>query len=133
MKQTKKYFANILILFFLFSPFLLQAADSTLVFCNTGQPNPDGTYPNPCGWPQLIELSQKIINFAILLILPIAAVVLSYAGFLIMSSGGDEGKVKKAKEMFTKVAIGIAWILAAWLVVNTILNALLAPGYSLLK
>jgi hypothetical protein len=128
-KKIRPIFLNLIVLSLLISPLIVQAAGSSLVFCNQTYDatlnGGKGGFTVPCGWQQLIQLAQKLINYLILIAIPIAAVTFAYAGFLILSSGGNSGKVEKGKEIFMKVAIGMAWILAAWVVINTILGALL--------
>src|ERR1035437_8264631 len=85
-----------------------------------------------CGWKDLVILAGNLIRFLIYIAIPLAALSFAWAGFTIMTAAGDEGKVKKGKEIFEKVAYGIVFALAAWLIVNVILTALLAPGISLL-
>lgn len=132
MKTITRICANVVILTILMSPFMLSAAESNLIFCNTGTPNAQGEFSDPCGWREFVSLGQRFINYLILLIIPLATVTFAWAGFTILTAGGNAGQVQKGKEMFSKVAIGIAWALAAWLVINTILNALVGDGYSLL-
>lgn len=122
-----------MVLAVLISPLVISAADNDLVFCNTGTPNAQGEFDKPCGWREFVDLGQRFINFLIILIIPLATVTFAYAGFTILTAGGNAGQVQKGKEMFTKVATGIAWALAAWLIINTILNALVGDGYSLLR
>ena len=77
-----------------------------------------------CNFAQLMAMVDRIVDFIIDLILPIGAIVISYVGFLYLSSGGSPETRKKAKGIFVKVVIGIIFILAAWLIVNTIFWAL---------
>lgn len=114
---------------------VVAAAETNLVFCNTGKPDASGNFSTNCGFPELIDLAQRFINFLILKIaIPVAAVSFSYAGYLILTAAGNSGQVAKGKEVFVKVGIGLMWMLAAWLVVDLILTALLSnSGYSLLK
>ena len=114
---------------------IVVAAETNLVFCNTGKPDASGNFSTNCGFPELIDLAQRFINFLILKIaIPVAAVSFSYAGYLILTAAGNSGQVAKGKEVFVKVGIGLMWMLAAWLVVDLILTALLSnSGYSLLK
>lgn len=78
----------------------------------------------PCDYNKAIELVERIINFIIILIIPISAIAFVYAGALLLFSGASPDKRSKAKSVFLKVAIGIAIILAAWLIVKTILVSL---------
>lgn len=56
---------------------------------------------------------------------PVAAGVLAWAGFIMMTSGDNAGKRSEAKKMILKVFIGFAFILSAWIIVGTITNTLL--------
>ncbi len=86
----------------------------------------------PCDYGYLIFLVNELINTMILLSTILAAVVFAYIGFILLTSGGDPGAMTKAKEMFGKVLKGYLWILFAWIIVYTITNTLLDPGYTLL-
>lgn len=86
-----------------------------------------------CDFAALIELVRRLINFLVIISTFLATAVFAYAGFLLLTSGGNESAKTKAKDMFFKVLKGYLWILAAWLVVYTIISTLLKSGYSLLK
>ncbi|KKR29900.1 MAG: hypothetical protein UT61_C0019G0017 [Candidatus Woesebacteria bacterium GW2011_GWA1_39_8] len=55
---------------------------------------------------------------------PVAAGVFAWAGFKLMTTGIADEK-SAAKEMIWKVFIGLVFILAAWIIVGTIIKALL--------
>lgn len=92
----------------------------------------DGTADDPCTFASLIELVKALITDLVLLSTLLAVAAFCYAGFLLLTSGGNEGAKTKAKDVFVKVLKGYLWILAAWLIVYTITNTLLNSGYSLL-
>lgn len=100
-----------------------------LVFCNT-KLDAAGKYTDPCGYYELIKLAQTVITDLIILATLLATVVFIYAGFKLMTSGGDPGAAKEAKEMLMKVVWGFLWILVAWIVVYTIMNTLLKPEFN---
>ena len=77
-----------------------------------------------CGFADAITLIQNVIEYIFILILPIAAIVFAYAGFLLLSSGGNSSKRDAAKKAMVNVVIGIVVILLAWLLVKTILVSL---------
>lgn len=77
-------------------------------------------------------LVENIINFIFILASIFATAVIAWAGMLLLTSRGDEGQMKKAKEMIWKVVWGYVWILVAWLLVYTISNALLKDDFFLL-
>lgn len=88
-----------------------------------------GAKGDECDFEQLVALGRRIITWLLFVAVFIAMVLFAYAGFLYMSSGGDEGKVKKAHDIFRKVIIGFIIALAAWLIVYTITSTLLSDEF----
>lgn len=79
-----------------------------------------------CDFSHLVLLVQRVINFLIFtLAFPISALMFAYAGILMLTAGGKEGQIKKAKSVFWGVAVGLVLMLAAWLIVYTITNTLI--------
>lgn len=96
-----------------------------LVFCNNEpDPNNPGQFLNPCTFASLVDLARRVIRFLILISIPLAAISFAWAGTLYISAAGNPGKISKAHEIFKKTLIGFVFILAAWLIVYTIINAL---------
>ena len=91
------------------------SAESGLVPC-------DGA---DCGFNDLIQLAQNLINWMVYISVPIAAIVFTWAGMLYVTAAGDPGKIAKAHGLFKNVALGFVIVLAAWLIVYTITNSLL--------
>jgi hypothetical protein len=81
-----------------------------------------------CTFYDLVAATKKVINVAIEYALFFSVVVIAFAGFKYMKSGDNPGERKKANDMLKSVAIGIGWILAAWLIVTLITNTLLGSG-----
>ncbi len=77
-----------------------------------------------CNFVDFMGLIQRLIGYIFVLVLPIAAIVFAYAGFLFITSGGDPGKKTAAKNAMTKLLIGIVVIMMAWLLVKTVLTSL---------
>lgn len=78
----------------------------------------------PCDWNGLMALINGLISFILFdLAIPIAAIMFAYAGFLMVTAGGGEGKTK-AKAIFANTLIGLIFAVAAWLIVNTLLSIL---------
>ncbi|MEK7514589.1 MAG: pilin [Patescibacteria group bacterium] len=92
----------------------------------------DGTPQSPCNFTQLLCLAKNIINFLIVASTSLAVISFIYAGYLYLTAGGDMTKVKKAHQVFLMVLLGFIAVLSAWVLVNTIVNALLKGGYSFL-
>lgn len=70
----------------------------------------------------------SLISAAISTILAILGVVLVlyiiYAGWLWMTSGGTDEKVKKAKEMIKNAVVGLLLIMAAYAIASFVISAL---------
>lgn len=77
-----------------------------------------------CNYNDLIAAIKKTINVATMFALAFTVVILAYAGFKYLTSQGNPGKIGEANKMFWKVAEGIVYMLAAWLIVHFILVAL---------
>ena len=110
---------NVLVMGILLSPLLISAdgGGGGLVPC-------DGVN---CTYKDFINLIKNVVIFLIKIGVAFSAVVFAYAGWLYMTSGGDEGKVKQAHEMLTKVLWGFLFALGAFLIVQLISNQL---GYN---
>lgn len=80
----------------------------------------NGRVLNSCGYTDLIQLGINVMGFAIYMMAVLSVFSFVYAGYLYMSSGGDPGAIKKAHQIFTKVALGIFFTLGAWLIVHQI-------------
>lgn len=78
-----------------------------------------------CDFNDLIVTINRVINFLIFYIaFPIVALVAAWAGIKLLTSGGDPGAKKDAKEMFKKVIIGLVLALLCWIIVKLILMTL---------
>lgn len=138
---AKNLFAPFTLAFFAGSTLLLVfsmvflPATASAAFFGLEKPNliVCGDFDNPqnptanheCTFTDVVVLAKNLVNFAFYLSVPAVVLLLSYAGYLYMTSAGDEGKVGQAHTIFTNVAIGFCIILAAWLIVVTLLRTLL--------
>jgi hypothetical protein len=81
-----------------------------------------------CGFDQFIHLINNVIHFALFdLALPIAAVMFAYAGFKLVTSGGNTEARNTAKNVFTNTAIGLVLAFGCWVIVKALFIVL---GYS---
>ncbi|MFZ2523066.1 MAG: pilin [Minisyncoccia bacterium] len=106
------------ILYFLI-PHIAKAQGSTsgwVYICGSGN--------GDCTWSDLVAAVRHFINQATVLAIGFCVVVIAWAGFKYMTSEGNPGKIKEATGMFTKVAIGMAFIIGAWAIVTLIGTAL---------
>ncbi len=76
-----------------------------------------------CGFSDAIRLIQRVIEYIFILVLPIMAIMFAYAGYLYLTSGGSKTKRDAAKKAMTNSIIGVVVIMAAWLIVKTIVVA----------
>ncbi|MDO8548110.1 MAG: pilin [bacterium] len=99
----------------------------SLVQCGTGVGS-NYTGATSCEACNLAKLVSNIINFVIGLSIPIAAVLFAWAGILYFTSGARAANMEQAKKIFSSVLIGFLIAITAWLVINTLLHALLDKG-----
>lgn len=81
-----------------------------------------------CTFDDLILATKNLINKVIPIVLGLTVITIAYAGFIYMTEGASAGGRSKANNMFKNVAIGIFFILAAWMIVNLIANVLVSPS-----
>jgi len=94
----------------------------------------DGVIANPCDFNYLIELVNNVITFLLFTIAtPLVALIVAYAGFIMIFNNGNSEKATKAKHIMTNVVIGYVVALAAWLIIKTIMVSLGYTGPMLLK
>jgi len=79
-----------------------------------------------CGYDEFLALISRVIKFILFdLAIPIAAIMFFYAGFLMITAGGESaGARSKAKSIFTNTLIGLALAAGAWVIIHTLLAIL---------
>jgi|SRR3990167_7654667 len=123
LSRNKKVILFVLTLVLVVSPVLSSAAESSEPFKIIPTCANDD-----CGFYDLLALINNIVDFVIMISLPIAAGVIAWAGFNMMMDAGNGSKRKESIEMIKKVMIGFAIILVSWIVVSTLLGVLLKGG-----
>ncbi len=83
------------------------------------------TLVNPINVSSLDGLVSKILGIAIIVAVPIAALLIIYAGFMYVLAQGDPAKVKTAHQILLWTVVGIAIILGAWAMVQIIQGTVL--------
>ncbi len=96
---------------------LAQETPGGLIPCGTK------ANPAPCDFNSFIALINKVINFVLLyMAVPIAAIMFAYAGFKLVTAGGEAAHARTAaKEIFINTVIGLILAVDAWLIIKTIL------------
>lgn len=114
MNNIKKFGFILFSLILILSPFLMFAQGDGLVPCT-----------DDCDFNKFLELINKVLHYVVIgLAVPIMAIMFCYAGFLMLTSGGEASQKTKAKKIFTNVAIGFIIAAAAFIIVKFILNLL---------
>ena len=72
----------------------------------------------------LPELIGNIIAVLLSVLGIIFVVLIVYAGFLYLTAGGEDDKVKKAKKLLTQSVIGLVIIVAAYAIAAFVIDAL---------
>lgn len=104
------------------SPVLAHAQDSGIVKCG-----PQGSQ-KLCELKDLFELLIGIYNFLLGMAGIVALGLLIYGGVQMLLYSVDEEHVKRGKSTITQALIGLAVILLAYIIVNTLLVALGVSG-----
>jgi len=77
-----------------------------------------------CDFGDVVETTNKIINWIIAIAVSVSAIMFAYAGFLYMTAQGDLSQMKRGRDIFTNVVIGFAIMLSAWLIIKLIVTTL---------
>jgi hypothetical protein len=109
-----KWFASLLVVFL---PQLVSAQAGGLVTCA----GPD------CDMCDFVNMINGIVDWLFGFLVLAAVLALMVAGFKLVVSAGNESAMSNAKSMFTNIIIGFVIVLSAWLIVDTIMKAFLAP------
>ncbi len=80
---------------------------------------------SPCELCDFFLLIMNIYDFIVFkLAPPVAGLLIVIAGALFLTSGGSEERVSQAKKIFVNVIIGLVFIYASWLIVNSIIQVI---------
>lgn len=93
--------------------------------------NPGGFVPcqgTSCSACDLVTLGKNILDWLIGVMLVIFAIILAVAGFGLVTSGGNPQAKTDAKKKIMSAFIGIVIVLAAWLLIDTLMKVMLAGG-----
>lgn len=115
----KRFWGSILFLMLAAVPLLSYAAG--LVPCG-GEGEP------ACQMCYVVELVNRVISWLVLILGTIAAIIIVYAGFKLVTSGGNRHAKEDAKSMISNMIIGYVIVLAGWLLIDTGMRTLLLDG-----
>lgn len=81
-----------------------------------------------CSACNLFQMGSSILTWLIGILFLLFAFMVFVAGWKLISSGGNTSAKEAAKSQLTNAIIGIIIVLAAWLIVDTLMRALLSGG-----
>jgi hypothetical protein len=78
-----------------------------------------------CTLCHLFILIKRLVDFTTVnIIFPLAVLMIVVGGVILLTAAGDPGRLAQGKNIIRATIIGIIIILAAWLIVNTIITFL---------
>ena len=125
--RTRRVAAILLTSVILVAPFALQAAGMPAQIVPCAGAKAAGNLP-ACNICHLANLAQNLINTGIFVAVFLSAILFAYAGWLYVSNEAI-GKVQDAKNLFLDVVLGLVLVLGAWMLVDTLMHALLGGGF----
>jgi hypothetical protein len=87
--------------------------------------NQDGGCQSIC---DIVKLAQNVLNFGIFLAVVLSAFLFAYAGWNMLTSGGNAEVYQKGKRVFGNVLIGLIIILAGWIIIDTLMKTFTGSG-----
>lgn len=81
-----------------------------------------------CTVCDLAQLAQNILNAGIFIAVFMTGILFAWAGFLMLTSSISD-QISKARKLFLHAGLGLVTILAAWLIVDTLMKTLLGGTF----
>jgi hypothetical protein len=98
---------------------------------------PKQIVPETCNQPggcesicDVVKLAQNVLNFGIFVAVVISAFLFAYAGWNMITAGGNTEIYAKGKRVFGNVLIGLIIILAGYIIIDTLMKTLTGTGLS---
>ncbi len=115
--------AKIILATVCFSAFVVFPLDVSAATA-TGISQFAGCSGTDCSACNIVDLTNGLIKWLIGFLFVLFAVLVAYAGFGLVTSGGNHHALDEAKSRFMNAFIGMIIILSAWLIVDTIMRGL---------
>lgn len=84
-----------------------------------------GAVGDECQFCRLVQLIDNVVTWLVGVLSVIAAIMIAYGGFLLVTSAGNTGQKEKAKTLVTNTIIGFVIVLAAWLLIDLFMQVLI--------
>lgn len=83
-----------------------------------------------CGWNEISVFANNILQWLIYIGMFCAAIMVGYAGWLLVSKGGSQDARSKAKKIFKKIIYGLILLFGAYFIVDLVLTQVgVAPEF----
>lgn len=89
----------------------------------------DINFISPTGQKTIIEILKEVLNWIVLLGIPIIAIFLILTGIKFLTAHGDESQIREARRMLLYTIIGGLIVLGAFIIINTIREILIKKGF----
>lgn len=96
-----------------------QAQDQGIVRCSG---------INDCDLQALGYTIAAVVDLLLQIAIAVGVIVIAYAGFLYLTSAGNASQVSKAHRLFGYAVVGLLASLAAWLIIEALVNTLVLKG-----
>ncbi len=83
-----------------------------------------------CDFGAFVFLIKSGMTDLVLISFLVAMVMFMYAGFLWLTSKGSASQHTRALDVLWKVVMGYVWMIAAWVIIHTIANALVKTEFN---
>lgn len=123
----------------LIAPVFTNAATSIVgdLGCNPARAPNSPVDPNdsdkrpPCGFPAFVQFLNRIVEWmGLYLVMPLTGLFIAWGAFVIMTSGGNSGRLDKGKRAIRMAIIGLVIYLLAFFIIKAIFIGLnVLPGY----
>ncbi len=87
-----------------------------------------GIGEQPCQSCDVVNLVNNVIQWLVVVLGTIAALVIIYAGVKLVMSGGNQAAMEESKSMITNIIIGYIIVLSGWLLIDFGMKALINEG-----
>jgi hypothetical protein len=87
-----------------------------------------GPGEQPCQTCHVIDLVNNVLSWLVVILGTFAAIMIVYAGFKLVTSGGNQAAMQSAKDIMSNIIIGYIIVLAGWLMIDFGMKVLLNEG-----
>ncbi|MBY0473219.1 pilin [Patescibacteria group bacterium] len=82
-----------------------------------------------CNFCYFAKLIQNIVNFLVMVTIPISVGMFAWAGILFFTNAGNPKRIARARSIFRSVLIGFIITITGWLVVQVVLQSITNPNF----